>query len=188
MRLFLVVIVSIVAIETAILLPSYLDHRRDLENRLEHVGRTIVVMALKPRGDASDRDLLTYARLAARISELSGGALYRPDGSLIGHFGEQPTLKPDDAGGRPILMRMIEKGRRLEVVWTADELDLPVTVVGRMDAEWIAPELNAFIWRIAELVLLITVFGGAAVMLIFNRTVLRRIFLLRQRMAAATHP
>ena len=113
MRLFLAVIVSIVVIESAILLPTYVGYRRNLENRLEHVGRTVVVIALKPRGHASEIDLLIYARLAARFSELSGGALYRPDGGLIGHFGERPTLKPGDAGGRPVLMRMTEQGRRL---------------------------------------------------------------------------
>ena len=186
MRLFLVVILSIVAIETVILFPSYLGYRRDLEDRLEHVGRTIVVMALKPRGHASERDLLIYARLAARFSELTGGALYRRDGSLIGYFGEEPALSPEDAGDRPIMTRMTGDGKRLEVVWRADKLGLPVAVVGRIDAEWIAPELNRFLWRIAQLVLLITVFVGAVVMVIFNRTVLRRILLLRQRMAAAS--
>ena len=185
-RLFLVVILSIVAIETVILFPSYLSYRRDLEERLEHVGRTSVVMALKPRGDASERDLLIYAQMASRFSELTGGALYRPDGSLIGYFGEEPALSPEDAGDRPIMTRMTGDGKRLEVVWRADELGLPVTVVGRIDAEWIAPELNHFPWRIAQLVLLITVFVGAVVMVIFNRTVLRRILLLRQRMAAAS--
>ena len=184
-RLFLVVFLSIVAIETAILLPSYLGYRRNLENRLENVGRNIVVMAIKPRGRASDRDLLIYARMAVRYSELSGGALYRPDGGLIGYFGEPPELSPDDAGDRPVLTRMTADGKRLEVVWSADELELPVTVVGRLDAEWIAPEMNAFNWRIAELVLLITAFVGGAVMVIFNRMVLRRILLLRQKMVAA---
>ena len=80
---------------------------------------------------------------------------------------------------------MTADGKRLEVVWSADELELPVTVVGRLDAEWIAPEMNAFNWRIAELVLLITAFVGGAVMVIFNRMVLRRILLLRQNMVAA---
>ena len=121
LRLFLVVFLSIVAIETVILLPSYLGYRRDLENRLEHVGRTIVVMALQPRGHADDADLLNHARMAARYSELAGGTLYRPDGSLIGYFGEPPELSPSDAGERPVFTRMTADGKRLEVVWSADE-------------------------------------------------------------------
>ena len=185
-RLFVVVFLSIIAIETAILLPSYRGYRRDLEQRLEHVGRTIVVMALKPRGHARDRDLYIYARLAARYSELSGGALYHRDGSLIGTFGEPPELVPDDAGDRSTMTRMSSDGKRLEVFWTASELDLPVTMVARLDAEWIGAELNAFIWRFAEMALLIMVFGGGMVMVIFNRTVLRRILFLRQRMVSAS--
>ena len=184
LRLFLVVFVSIVVIETVILLPSYLGHRRDLENRLEHVGRTIVVMALQPRGHADDADLLNHARMAARYSELAGGTLYRPDGSLIGNFGEPPELSPSDAGERPVFTAMTADGKRLEVVWSAAVLELPVTVVGRLDAEWIAPEMNAFNWRIAELALLITAFVGGVVLVIFNRMVLRRIVLLRQKMVA----
>ena len=184
LRLFLVVFLGIVAIETVILLPSYLGYRRDLENRLEHVGRTIVVMAFQPRGQAGDADLLNRARMAVRYSELSGGALYRPDGSLIGLFGEPPELSPADAGARPVFTRMTADGKRLEVVWSAAVLDLPVTVVGRLDAEWIAAEMIAFNWRIAELALLITAFVGGVVLVIFNRMVLRRIVLLRQKMVA----
>lgn len=185
-RLLIVVLLSVIAIETAILIPSYLGYQRELQDRLEHVGRAIVVTALKPRNHESDEDRLNYARLAARFSELSGGSLYRLDGSLIGHFGEKPDLSPDDANGRPMLARMTGNGKNLDVVWSAAELDLPVTVVGRMDAAWIEPELNAFVWRIAMLSLLITVFAGSVVMVIFNRVVLRRILRLRRRMAVAS--
>ena len=121
-RLLIVVLLSVIAIETAILIPSYLGYQRELQDRLEHVGQAIVVTALKPRNHESDEDRLNYARLAARFSELSGGFLYRLDGSLIGHFGEKPDLSPDDANGRPMLARMTGNGKNLDVVWSAAEL------------------------------------------------------------------
>jgi PAS domain S-box-containing protein len=182
----MVVFLSVIAIETAILIPSYLSYQRDLQDRLEHVGRTIVVMALKPRGHATERDLLIYARMEVRNSELSGGALYRIDGSLIGKFGDIPELSPDDANGHPLMTRMSDDGKSLDIIWSAAELDLPVTVVGRINAEWIGPELTAYVWRIAMLSLVVTVFVGGVVMVISNRVVLRRILLLRRKMVAAS--
>lgn len=76
-RLFLVVFLSIIAIETAVLPPSYLSFRRDLEDRLEHVGWTIVVMAFKPRGQLKDRDPPLIGEQAVGHSELGGGVFWR---------------------------------------------------------------------------------------------------------------
>jgi PAS domain S-box-containing protein len=186
LRLVLAVFLSIAVVEGAVLIPSSRNYERDLVGRLEHAGRAAAIAVFGGHGHASDRDLLIFARvMAARSEEFVGGTIYRLDGTPIGTFGEAPALTLDEAlSNRPPLRRTGD-GRRLEVAWIGPEVGLPITLVGRLDAEWIGEELTAFVWRILGLVVVISVVVCGTTMLIFDRMVLTPVLRLRDRLLAA---
>ena len=61
---------------------------------------------------------------------------------------------------------------------------MPFTVIGRLDAEWIQPQLSAFVLRITGLVLLISAFVTAGTMIVLDRVLLSRLLFLRNHMKA----
>ncbi len=177
----LLVLISILVIEGAILVPSYRNYERDLLLRLEHVGGAIVGAALRDKGHQSDRNVLLAARLILAAPEIAGGAVYRPGGAVIGSFGEAPDVRPGNGPDR----QRSENGDRYAVLYAAEELKLPFLVVANLRADWIAGELMAFLWRIVGLVLLITGFVTIATMAVIGHFVLSPLLYLRDHLKAA---
>ncbi|MDP6689679.1 MAG: ATP-binding protein [Alphaproteobacteria bacterium] len=181
----LLVLLSILAIEGAILVPSYRNYEEDLLLRLEQVGAAIFAAALRGEGHHDERDLMLTARLTLAAPEVVGAAIYGLDGKLTGVFGEAPPLQP--GGGESA--RRTADGSRYAVVYPGARLRLPFTVVANLDAAWIAGELRAFLWRIIALVLLITGFVTLATMAVIGHFVLSPLLHLRHHLnAAAANP
>ncbi len=181
-RVSAVVFATIFAIEAAILFPSYRNHERDLLARLNEAGHAAMVSSIVTHGHSSDRDLLVFAGALTAVTKLRGGVLYRPGGKRIGVFGEAPM----HAAGT-----LLQSGpqrvsaERYEVIWPADDRGLPVTVVARLDSSTIPGALRAFLWRIAGLVLVISVFVCATTMVILGRFVLRPLLHIRSSLLEA---
>ena len=172
---------SILAVELMILIPSYFRYEEDLLARLEHAGRSIMLPGFRQQAHADDRDLLLLGRLLLKDTELTGGSIYRPDGALIGSFGEVPTITPSQR--RSTLLT--HDAERLEVVWHAVDTGIPFDLVARLDASWIAEKLDGFILRIAGLVLMISFVVCGTAMLFVGHLVLQPIVRLHRAVAAA---
>ena len=184
-RVALLVFLSIVAVEAAILVPSYRNYERDLLQRLEDTGHAAILAAFNLHGHARHRDLLILGQALTRMTGIRGGALYTADGALIGHFGEAPVATMAGLGAAEIGRWHRRDARRYEVAWPAGAGSLPVGVVARLDSGWIADELINFVWRIGGLVLLISVVVCGAAMLVLSRTVLGPMLDLRAALMAA---
>ena len=177
----LMVLISILLIEGAILVPSYRNYERDLLLRLEQVGGAVVSSALRGKGHHSDRDILLAARLMQAAPEIAGGAVYGKDGRLIGVFGEAPKSAPDAMATN----RRSEDGRLYTVYYNAKTLNLPLGVVANLHADWVVGELRAFLWRVIGLVLLITGFVTLATMAVIGHFVLSPLLRLRDHLNVA---
>lgn len=184
-RVALTVFLSILAIEAAILIPSYKNYERDLLARLSDTGLAAISGGFRTNANASHRDLLIAARLILDEYRIRGAAIYDMDGKPIGTVGEAPDLTPPmTLDGGPATLRSKDE-TRYDVHWLPRETGLPFAVVGRLEASWIQPELIAFTWRIAGLVLLISVFVTGVTMVILDRQVLRPMLNLGSAMSAA---
>ena len=168
------VFLSIVIIEAVILIPSYHNYERDLLLRLEQVGRASIVSAFLAQETPNKRNLSALERAIVREKEVAGGRLYHPNGSIIGEFGFLPDLKPGPEM-KTAIKRRSPDGQWLEVVWPPEVTKLPWTVAGRLDARWIKTELIRFVWRIAGLVILISLVVCSATVLILHFLVLGRV-------------
>ncbi len=177
----LMVLISILLVEGAILVPSYRNYERDLLLRLEQVGRAVISSALRGKGHHSDRDILLAARLMLAAPEIVGGAVHGEDDRLIGVFGEAPKMAPDGTATK----RRSEDGRHYAVFYNAKTLDLPLGVAANLRADWVAEELRAFLWRVVGLVLLITGFVTVATMAVIGHFVLSPLLRLRDHLNVA---
>ena len=181
------VVLSILAIEGAILIPSYWNYQRDLLLRAESTGRAEILATFRNAGGARDVELLTLGRmlLGTPGSSLLGAVLFRSDGSKIGEIGIPPALTPERARAQGTHRALSADGRGYDVVWEAGDSGLPVAIAVRLDVGWVNTELDAFVWRILGLVLLISGFVSAVTMAILGRTVLLPLFRLRDSLVAA---
>ena len=105
LKVALAALLSIFAVEAAILIPSFQGQKKELLARVEHVGYAFVSSVFRPRGHTSPRDLVIYGETLVRSSQLRGGAFYDDDGRFVGAFGEVPEMTPETFG------RAARKGR-----------------------------------------------------------------------------
>ncbi|MDP6704989.1 MAG: ATP-binding protein [Alphaproteobacteria bacterium] len=184
-RVTLFVFLSILTVEAAILIPSYKNYEGDLLKRLEEVGRAGVIAAIHHLADAPSSDRLGTESRALGGTWVRGIAVYDDGGRLTATMGETPELTPSAAESAGETKVWLAAGDRYEVVWSSRQTGLPLTVVGRLDASWTKAELGAFLWRIAGLVLLVSVFVSLVTVLILGRQVLWPMLELRAMLVSA---
>jgi PAS domain S-box-containing protein len=185
LRVTLSVFLSILIVEAVILVPSFKNYERDLLRRLEDTGAAAFGAGLGNLAEPSSEDVRAAGEAILRNPRIGGAALYDGSGAFIGGFGEAPELTPAGAYPPERVAQRQDDGARYEVMWPGTEIGLPFTVVGRMNASWIDGELVAFLWRIAGLVLLISVFVSGIAILILGRLILGPVLELRSTMVAA---
>ncbi len=179
-------VLSILVIEGAILIPSYWNHERDLLSHLESIGRAEILAAHHNVASTGESDLPALERLLGSPgSNLLGAILYRTDGSEMGRVGSPPELTLERARSQGLSTLRSDDGRALDVLWEADGNGMPPTIAARLDAAGVVAEMDAFVWRIIGLVLLISGFVSAVIVAILGRTVLLPLLRLRASLIAA---
>ena len=170
---------AVVAIEAAILVPSYRRAENDLVLQIEREGLAVVRAHVGVYRPSEDNEAFLHAVAMSYGSVLQGGIVYSAStGQLIGEFGE----KPDPTLGDPVgeYRRRSADGRRLDIAWREAALGAPIRMVARLDATRIDPALRAFVFRISGLVLLIAAFATAVAMFVIGWLVLSPMLRLRQ--------
>lgn len=185
-RIGIFVLLSIVAIEAAILIPSYRNYERDLLLRLESVSRAAVAGSHSSRVDVSAQDILTTNRILHRKGVIAGGVLFDAAGRKIGSFGEKPDFTDEVLLSDKFHSKRSDDGRWYDVVWPPSLLEAPYSLIARLDASDVVSELSAFVWRIIGLVLLLSVVVCAATMAVVGRKVLLPLLDLRDNLTAAS--
>ncbi len=179
------VFLGILAVEAAILIPSYYRYKQDLLVRLEDSGNTAVIAGLREHANDDVRDLLMAGRFLAQGPRLRGGAIYGADGEFIGAFGVEPELTLPGILNVEVRRQLSSDGMWYDVRWTPEEIHLPYHIVGRMDASWIPGELWAFLLRIVALVLLLSVTVTGLTFIVLGRYILSPMLDLSSRLVAA---
>ncbi len=182
------VFASIVVIEIVILVPSYFRQQQKLLDDVEAVSREVLVPLLTNPDYQQMSPAAILEKMAQRRqpnSIILGGALYTPTGQRLGTFGEAPTLQPPPQPQQTMMRDYQPERDRYDVLWTDSALQSPYRLVVRHNVAHIRTELSDFIWRIAGLVLLISVFVTVTTMLTFGLLVITPILRLRDDLIAA---
>ena len=174
------VFISVIVIETIILIPSYNRREMELISHLKDVsiGEVLLIMQMVPPG-ASDKELFDKIQMLEKVPDIRGGALFNADGNKVGQFGERPELSGATIDNAALNYTKSEDGKRYDLDCTPEEFKDNYTLVLRHDAAPIRQELRNFILRISGLVVIISVFVTAGAWIALDPIVIRPILRLR---------
>jgi len=184
-RICLVICVSILLVEGAILVPSYIKLRSDLHNALEDQVLTTLTAGFVNRDSLGPQDMLELAASLTRETPLYGATLYDDKGRYLGTIGdshkENQAGSADSAGPEAEL----EASLRHSVIWDRAETGLPFTLVGQLNAEGVYEELHNFVLRISGLVLIITASVSFITIVFLDLLLLRPLLKVRENLSLA---
>jgi diguanylate cyclase (GGDEF)-like protein len=178
-NLTLAAFTAILAIEVAILIPSYRNYEEDLLNdRVDIASQAITTFINHSRGrdiNGAALDALITSSPLVGVSLSRAGTEYRA--------GETITT-PYSANG---LLRSAPRTSQgmIDLSWAADPVLSNYEVLARVDVSDVPSELVAFVFRILGLSLLIAVFVTAVTMFVVDRMMLSPLLKLRDRISRA---
>ena len=190
---------SIFCIEIILLIPSIIRREKQLLNQIEEIteGKVSVLTQISVPSGTEETDAEIYDQLTHLVDlkeimitdELKhvivGGSFYTKQGELIGSFGEKPQLSISDIKLNLNKNFRTQDGSRYDAYWTPQQMGRDTVLIIRHDTTSLQPELNAYILRIAGLVILISIFVTCGVWIALEPIVIRPIICLRNDLIKA---
>jgi serine phosphatase RsbU (regulator of sigma subunit) len=185
-RIVFWVFVSVIVIETIILIPSFIKREKELVSHLKEVSMARIQMILEfVPTKISEQKLFEQITRMQQLPVVLGGALYRNNGTAVGVFGEPPPFPATPAVAGELVFVNAANGGRYDFIVPTLQLPKGFRLVFRLDASPIQDELYAFTLRIAGLVLIISVFVTAGAWFALNPIVVKPILRLRADLVKA---
>lgn len=153
---------AIIVVEVLIFIPSYNNFSRDWQNDHIQTALTATQFALHAPPDGA---VTTLDQVSSILNELTKEQVIL----------DWRILEADLTSNAP-LTRNTEKRA---VVWSKAKLSIPFDIEATVDMSGLAEALMAFVWRIAGLVAVISIFVTIVTMYVLHRHVLRPILALR---------
>lgn len=179
-RIGLWVFVSVIAIETIIFFPSFNNRKHELLAQIREISHAKISMMMDLARDMeSDDQLLAHLKKLEMDPVILGGALYRPDGSMTGQFGEPPALTIGQVHDEGIRDRVTPDGTRYDAAWMSKKLNPICTLIIRHDAASVQKDLLAYFLRIAGLVVIISLFVTVGALVALEPIVITPVLKLR---------
>ena len=184
-QLTLIVILSILAIEAFILVPSWHLLRGNLYGRLEDQSRQVLIFTLRGL-DHHKLDHLVETNAEALVqSRIRGMTIYDRKGEPLISFGEAPGLIPDEGVVEGLGPIRDGESQAHEIVWPAAGEKLPLIVAARLDDSHIGAELQSFVLRVGGLVLIIAGFVSISMAIAYRILVINPLLAIRLNLQAA---
>ena len=185
-RIVFYVFISVVVIETIILIPSYAKREQDLLQQLRVLAtaQINVLMDMLP-AKAGQPEVFDYVKYLVMGPHILGGTLYDVNGNIVGTFGEKPDLSFTNIIASGMLSQKSPDNLRVDEAWTATQLRRANVLILRQDASSVKQELWAYTLRIAGLVLIISMFVTAGAWLALHPIVVIPILRLRKDLILA---
>jgi serine phosphatase RsbU (regulator of sigma subunit) len=185
-RIALWVFFSVILIETLIFIPSYKNREKELLSQLKDISAARVALIMDiVSPDASDDELFKHVLKLQDDKVVIGGALYSADGRKIGQFGEMPELMIADVQPAGMTFMLNQDGSRYDIACSPVELQRDYRLILRHDATPINEGLLAFFFRIAGLVVIISLVVTVGTWLTLRWIVVNPILNLRQDLIGA---
>ncbi|MEM7715217.1 MAG: PP2C family protein-serine/threonine phosphatase [Cyanobacteria bacterium P01_A01_bin.68] len=194
-----VAFISIFIIEVIILIPSINRRKKELLTQIEEIteGKVSVLTEITSPGVTEETDEEIYQQLSNLVKlkkiqltdklkhVIVGGSFYTSEGKLIGSFGEKPELSVSDLKRNPKKTFRNQDASRYDAAWMPEQMGRNTFLIIRHDISSLQPELNAYILRIAGLVVLISIFVTFGVWIALEPIVIRPILCLRNDLIKA---
>ena len=185
-RIVSYIFISVVVIETIILIPSYAKREDDLLQQLRVLAtaQIDILMDMLP-AHAGPTDIYEQVEYLLMAPHIVGGTLYDVNGNTVGSFGEKPDLSFTNIVASGNLSRKSEDNLRIDDAWTATHLRRANVLILRQDASSVKRELWAYTLRVAGLVLIISMFVTAGAWIALHPIVVKPILRLRKDLLLA---
>lgn len=185
-RIVFYVFVSVVVIETIILIPSYARREQDLLQQLRVLAtaQINVLMDMLP-AKAEPIEILEQVKYLLMGPHILGGTLYDVNGNIVGTFGEQPDLSFTNIVASGMLSKKSPDNLRIDDAWTVTQLRRANVLILRQDASSVKRDLWAYTLRIAGLVVIISMFVTAGAWVALHPIVVIPILRLRKDLILA---
>ena len=181
------IFLTILATEAAILFFSVNRFENDRLYEVEREGLVVARAILREAKILIDMStgLAVIGPRSREGTVLSGLRVFTEEGTLIGQFGDLPNLQvPVDGQVSTTRYQRFDDRSKVDVLWPSRRTHTSFIVTARIDTSEIPPQVNAFVWRIVGLVLLISTIVTLVAMLVLERLVLRPIRGLRDGLSA----
>jgi len=180
------VFICVIVIETIIFIPSFKKRQGELLSHLKEISAAKVSTLLQfTPPDIAPSDLLNRLEKLKMHHTIMGGVVYAADGRRIGTFGEAPQLAYMPLKPGQMLGQLSTDGKRYDVVCLPPWQGAPYTVVLRHDTASVTAGLKAFFFRIAGLVIIISLFVTIGAWIALEPLVITPILRLRKDLVAA---
>ena len=186
LRIVLWVFFSVIVIEAIILIPSLKNQENMLLSQMEEIT-AVELSLIFQLADSSktDEELVEKIKLLQSYHKIHGGALYEYNGNMIGAFGEKPELTIAEIKKDNDAYRLQRQKSRYDFAVMAERQQTKYIFIARMDSTDVKQELYAFVWRIAGLVFIISIFVTAGAWLAMKPIVVTPILRLRNDLIKA---
>ncbi|RED54244.1 response regulator [Aestuariispira insulae] len=184
------VFLTILVVEAAILLPSYIKREKDLISALRREGESWILAAatthqLNSSGSGQEGNGKKHnymSELIGKQGKIVGFAFVDDDGVHLAARGESLSSGHSDLI-HPVSTGMYDRSEnRLEIGLHRGETNLNHHVLLRMDTTEVTEELAAFVLRISGLVLLIAGLLTLTTMITISQVVLRPLVRMRENL------
>jgi|GEM_PF-4683868 len=188
-KITVIVFFAILIVEAVILLFSVKNYKQDQLIEIER--EALVVMRSIVRTVQFEKYLPNkFPEIGALLSGntvLIGARVFNNQGGVFASFGEIPELPYLRSNKTKTNSRLIVKdGTRMDVMWAPSRLTSNYYMSARIDISGISSQVVEFIWDIAGLVLIISLFVTIVTMYTLNKVLLSRVTFLRDRLQQAS--
>lgn len=182
-RIVFWIFLSITVIEAVLLVPSVERRRQELIDQVEEVSDGKVDWILATYPEATGAELFEQVQQLygnPMLEGIIGGAVYAPDNSQIGTFGEPPLLTPATTPQARIL-----EGTRFDAAWPAELTAGEHTIIIRHNVQGLRRELVFYILRLGALMLVISAFVTLVMMIVLWPNLISPVLILRRDLVKA---
>jgi len=185
-RIAAFVFLSLIIIEGVILIPSYVNRRRELLLAKETVSQQLLAGTKQELSRSYDVTQIKqlFDKLGQQTPETSiikGAALYGIKGNLISQFGEPIEMLPNpkQAVHYDRLAKLTTQGKRYEVAWCGRNFNYEYILIVSHDSSDIGAKLIGYVGRILLSVLIIAIVVTGSTMIIVTVTIITPFLKLR---------
>jgi serine phosphatase RsbU (regulator of sigma subunit) len=177
---------SVILIETLIFIPSYNNRERELLQQLKEISAARVALVMQlAKPVASDEELFEYVKKLENNNMVIGGVLYGADGKKVGAFGELPALSAADIKSTGMTFLLNRSDSRYDIAWSTAQLQRDYQLILRHDSSSVKDHLLGFFFRIAFLVVIISLVVTVGTWLTLRWIVVNPILKLRHDLIQA---
>lgn len=181
LQIVLWVFFSVIVIEAIILIPSLKKRESELLTQLEEITALELSLILRLADSSTTvEDLAEKIKLLQSYRTIHGGVLYDSDDDVIGAFGERPELTIEDIRKNKEYQRLHRQISRYDFAVMGESTQDKYILIARLDSSGVKRDLYAFFWRIAGLVLIISIFVTAGAWLALKPIVVSPVLRLRK--------